>query len=1139
MTGMKHTGSNASRLFRWFRSAGILAAFVGLFAVSAFAQVETGQIVGTVKDQTGAVISGASVTVTSAGGFVRTTTSDERGEYILTNLQAGTYEVKVEKSGFATLTSKAQVVTGSRVTVDASLGAQGNVDIVEVTGQEGIQINTETQELKTVVSERQLKELPTINRDPNSLVQLSGNVVPDNQSGRGAGFAINGQRSASTNVLLDGADNNDAFIASTGQNVPLDSVAEFTVLTSNFSAEYGRASGGIVNVATKAGTNNFHGTAYEFNRLSALASNDFDNNARGISKGVFTRNQFGYSIGGPIIKNKLLFFSSAEFIRVRSSENQNFLVPTQQLLAAANINTRNFFTAFPLATGINGRTYSRADSLFRQLVPSLVVNPADPTGPLIPLTGPFATAFPDPNPQAGVYNTTPLFGIVSRSVPVDAGGGTPGNQYLYNNRVDWNLTDKTSIYGRYAIQKGSFTGEVSPYQGFDTQNSIFNNNILVSMTHTFSDRFTYQAKGVFNRLNTNQPLGANPSGPTLYMNAGGVNRIDGNPITFPGYTALSPGNAIPFGGPQNYFQFFQDATYIRGRHEMRFGGSYIRILDNRTFGAYQNAVQALSPNNNPTTSLNNFILGNAGQFQVAVNPQGQFPGGTVTLPLSQPKFSRENRYNEFNLYFTDGWRVTNRIKANLGLRYEYYGVQHNTDPRLDSNFYFGTGSTIFQRIASGVVDLAPNRGGLWAKDLNNFAPRVGLAWDVLGDGRLSIRGGYGVSYERNFGNVTFNVIQNPPNYGVLTLNPGQPGFPTIPISSNPLGPFAGTGTRPLPAVTLRAVDPNIRTAYAHTWNAAVEYQVFRNSVVSLEYAGSKGSSLYTIQNINRNFSNVLNGGNGTARLNTQYGSINFRDDNGSSNYNAMNFSFRSGELFKTGLSLTANYTWSHAIDNVSSTFSEGDVGNYGLGLVDPFNPNLDRGNADFDIRHRFVTSGIWAIPFAKDTKGIAKQILDGWQVSYIFTARTGQHYTLYDCFNGFTICPRAAVTSSIRTRGSDNPALVGTNVFNYIDYNNLASTAGGFFNPVAGTSDFGPYPSNMIARGAITGPGNWNVDLGIYKKFFLTERYNLQFRAEMFNTFNHANLFIDGTTLDVASGTFIQANRFGRRQIQLALKFIF
>jgi hypothetical protein len=1117
---MKHTGSNASRFFRWFRSAGILAAFVGLFAVSAFAQVETGQIAGTVKDQTGAVISGASVTVTSAGGFVRTTTTDEQGNYALTNLQAGTYDVKVEKSGFATLTSKAQVVTGSRVVVDASLGAQGNVDIVEVTGQEGIQINTETQELKTVVSERQLKELPTINRDPNSLVQLSGNVVPDNQSGRGAGFAINGQRSASTNVLLDGADNNDSFVASTGQQVPLDSVAEFTVLTSNFSAEYGRASGGIVNVATKAGTNNFHGTAYEFNRLSALASNDYDNNARGIAKGVFTRNQFGYSIGGPIVKSKLLFFSSAEFIRVRSSQAQNFLVPTQQLLAASNINTRNFFTAFPLATAINGRTYSRADAAFQQLIPNTAV-------------GAFADAFP-----AG--STTPLFGVVSRNVAVNAGGGTPGNQYLYNNRIDWNLTDKTSIYGRYAIQKGNSTGEVSPYRGFDTQNSIFNNNILVSMTHTFSDRFTYQAKGVFNRLNTNQPLGANPSGPTLYMNSGGVNRIDGQSIVFPGYTAQFPGNAIPFGGPQNYFQIFQDATYIRGRHEMRFGGSYIRILDNRTFGAYQNAVAALSQANNPTTSLNNFIAGNLGFFQVAINPQGQFPGGTVTLPASQPNFTRNNRYNEFNLYFTDGWRMTNRIKANLGLRYEYYGVQKNTDQRLDSNFYFGSGSTIFQQIANGVVDLAPNRGGLWGKDLNNFAPRVGIAWDVLGDGRLSIRGGYGISYERNFGNVTFNVIQNPPNYGVLALLPGQGGFTTIPISTSPLGPFGGTGApRTIPAVTLRAVDPNIRTAYAHSWNAAVEYQVFRNSVFSIEYAGSKGSGLYTIQNINRPFSNVLNGGNGAARLNTTYSNINFRDDTGFSNYNAMNVSFRSSELFKTGFSVTANYTWSHAIDNLSSTFSEGDIGNYGLGLLDPFNPKLDRGNADFDIRHRFVTSGIWAIPFAKDTKGIAKQVLDGWQVSYIFTARTGQHYTLYDCANGFALCPRAAVTSSIRTRGADNPALAGTNVFNYIDYRNLNTTAGGFLNPVSLTSDFGPYPSNLIGRGAITGPGNWNLDLGIYKRFFLTERYNLQFRAEMFNAFNHANLFIDGTTLDVASGTFIQANRFGRRQIQLALKFIF
>jgi hypothetical protein len=211
--------------------------------------------------------------------------------------------------------------------------------------------------------------------------------------------------------------------------------------------------------------------------------------------------------------------------------------------------------------------------------------------------------------------------------------------------------------------------------------------------------------------------------------------------------------------------------------------------------------------------------------------------------------------------------------------------------------------------------------------------------------------------------------------------------------------------------------------------------------------------------------------------------------------------------------------------------------------VDPFNPNLDRGTADFDARHRFTVSGVWDVPFAKQTSGIGKKILDGFSVSYLFIARTGNPFTLYDCTNGFTICPRASLTSNVRRSGADNPQLVSDNTFNFIDYSTLNATAGGFANPVTGTSEFGPFPSNMLGRGAFVAPGRYNLDMVVAKRIPINERIALQFRSEFFNVFNHVNLSIDPTTLDVSSGTFVQANKgqfaSDRRQVQFALKVIF
>ncbi|MDQ3714031.1 MAG: carboxypeptidase regulatory-like domain-containing protein, partial [Acidobacteriota bacterium] len=343
----------------------VLTCVFCLTAIS-FAQQETGQIIGTVTDPNGAVIANATVTVKNVdNGRETTIQTSEDGSYVIPNLQPAIYEVTVAAQNFQNKTERIQVTVGSKLTFNTQLGITATSNVVDVVAGGLAEVNTTDQQLSNVVTGKQITELPTLTRNPYDLVTTAGNVSegdlnPLGASGRGAGVNINGQRSASTSILLDGAENVDNFIAGIGQQTPLDSVGEFRVITSNFSAEYGRASGGIVNVVTKSGTNRYSGTLYEFNRNSALASNSFDNNARGIERSNFNRNQFGYAIGGPLPflnfgeggpvftsgKDKLFFFNSTEWTRVRSSAAVTAFVPTQAFINASNVNTRNFFAQY-------------------------------------------------------------------------------------------------------------------------------------------------------------------------------------------------------------------------------------------------------------------------------------------------------------------------------------------------------------------------------------------------------------------------------------------------------------------------------------------------------------------------------------------------------------------------------------------------------------------------------------------------------------------------------------------------------------------------------------------------------------------------------------------------------------------------
>ena len=1119
-----------------------VASFLSVFLLlslslaSAFAQTETGRITVRASDEKGGVVGGAAVSVKSvATGAERKATTNEEGVATFTNLQPGRYEVTVTGSGFAPFTQQADVTVGGQLTLEALLSVQARGEtITVVAGEAGVEVNTQTQQLSDTVSQKQITELPTLTRNPYQLVGISGNATDTDLSGRGTGFSINGQRSASTNILLDGGENVDMFTAQVGQSVPLDSVQEFQVITSNFSAEYGRASGGIVNVATRAGSNTFHGSLYEFNRISALASNGFDRNANEVPKGVFTRNQFGYSVGGRVIKDKLFFFSSTEWRRIRSTGEEISLVPTPQLIAASNGNTQTYFNAFQLANPINGQVFTVG-----QVISAL--------------GGSGYGAF------GALPSNLPAFGQVRVPRATDLGGGFPENDWQTIGRLDYNWSDRTQIYVRGVYEEEALPAgaiSFSPYVGFNTGQSQKNQNYLVSVTHSISSNIVSQSKVVFNRLNLQQPLGDQPLVPTLYTNDSFVGQINGFTIRYPGYLSDAPGNGIPFGGPQNFLQMYEDMNWTHGNHQLRFGGQYVHIRDNRTFGAYEYADAALGSNSQ--NALANLVAGQLFNFTAAVFPQGKFPchvdrntGArivtpecTLRTPLTSPNFSRSNRYHEWAAYFNDSWKIKPRLTLNLGVRYEYYGTQHNANQNLDSNFYFGEGSTIFERIRNGQILLAKDSplGKLWQTDPNNFAPRVGFAWDVFGDGKTSLRGGYGMAYERNFGNVTFNVIQNPPNYATVAVRNGV-DVSTLPITLENFGPLAGSGiSKSFPPTSLRAVDPNIVNAYAHFWSATVEHQLMSNTIVSAQYTGSAGRKLYSIANINRPGTGSVYAGdaNPLGRLNTSGpSSINFRGSDGKSMYNAMILSADSTNLHKLGLRLTARYTYSFTRDNLSNTFAEGQNGQFNLGYLDPFNPDLDYGFSEFDVRHRVSASFVWDLPHVSSTKGFVNQALNGWEITGIVNMRSGVPFSVYDCTNGFSVCSRAILDGPVNFRGSINHDAIGVsdapNRYKYIDLSGLHP---GAFVDQIGLAEFPPFPSNMSKRDAFRGPGFWNLDSALYKNFKLTERYTLQLRFEAYNVFNHANLFIHYSETEVNTG-YVPAFFDGRRNIQIAGKIIF
>jgi hypothetical protein len=1139
-----------------------ILAIMFLFSTAVLAQVESGQIAGTVTDPSGAVVPDATITVKNlATNAERTARTSSNGEYQLTGLEPATYEVDVSSGNFKPFTVKAEVTVGSHVTIDARLSVSSAISEVQVVGEGGVTVNTQSHELSQVVSTQQLSQLPSLTRNPYDFVSLSGNISAgdnttnsmassQNLTSRGVGVAINGQRESGTEILLDGVENVGVFNADIGQQIPIDSVQEYSVITNNFSAEYGRASGGVVNVTTKAGTNQIHGSAWEFNRLSAYTANTYANDAANAAagsivdpKGIYTRNQFGFAVGGPIRKDKIFIFESTEWTRVRSSASETQEILDPSFISMLPANTQAYFKSF--GTGA--------------VPPSGVVTTA---GQLVAAgfnIGPINGVTP-------VASSTPIFDVVNFKVPFDAGGDVPQNTYTLAGRVDYNPTDKTTMFFRAARQSlDEFMGSTSysAYPAYDSGTTALNQSYLYSLSHTFSPSLFDNAKVSYTRFNTNTSFDSALTYTPNLMITPPLDPVTSGDIQLPGLqNSGEPGlGGLPFGGPQNTIQVEDDLAWTKGSHSMRFGGQLTYIQLNVAYGAYAQAVEQLGASFQDSMNDLLNVAGNPGGSQLVtfaprVNPQGQLPCYTdiygnpidptsceVTPPLSPATYGRSYRYKDWAFYGNDSFRVTPRLTLNYGVRYEHYGVQHNNHANLDSNFYFGPGSGLEQQVRTGSVQIADKSsiGQFWAPRWGTVAPRIGLAYDVFGDGRTSLRGGYGISYERNFGNVTYNASFNPPASAVVNsvCGPSDASCSVL-VTNSDLGPLGLPGPPiSLPPLELRMPNPVTQVAQTQFWSLAVQREVAPNTVVELSYSGAHGVHLYDIENINlagagqaylgdplvtgaacanTGFTNYITGEPACfTRPTSQYSNINMRGSMGGSSYHAMNIKLQTQDLHSTGLGLVANYTWSHSLDDISSTFSDslqggsGDVGS--LGYTDLLNPGLDWGSSDFDVRNRFALAPIWTTPWFKNGSQLERQALGGWTLSGIYTIRGGIPFSVFDLSNveNFYTIPRLTPSSPITSFKASSRQRVGPNTFNALTVPIPASFAP--LNSELGISDFGPFPGDMTRRNSFRGPGAWNIDAAVSKRFPVTERVGLEFRAEGFDVFNHHNYYTNTTDL--------------------------
>lgn len=1200
-----------------------------LFSASVLAQKDTGNIVGTVRDATGAIVSGATVMVRDVDrgtSFVATT--NESGEYFAGPLRIGRYTVSIKKEGFKTIVvGPVELKVQDRLAVDVTLQVGATTEKMVVTATE-LHLETETSDLGQVVDSRRVTTLPLDGRNYAQLALLGAGVAPSEPGSRVSasyGFSANGARALQNNFLLDGVDNNanlgdvlneSAFVIQPS----VDAIAEFKVQTNSYSAEFGRGNGAIMNAMIKSGTNNLHGDLYEFFRNDALDAANSTVKQQGFGREPYKQNQFGVTLGGPIVKNRTFFFADYEGFRSREGLVLNTTIPSQNMVGG---DFSGMLTNTPVfASDINGNATNQiardcsgnptfVGELFNaRLTQSSNLNPSGFCGvPIgVDASGNPTNMFQSAQNPAG---TTPIDALAARlsALYPSPNSSNPNFNYLalpvqqttrnnFDIRVDHKISEHDYSFVRFSYENqprfipSPFQNALDGGDFFSGDEDNSYRSVAISETHMFNPALVNEFRLGYNRINSHRFQINSNVNVASQLNFPGVPFAPDNGglpnITFSDGSSPTVGSSgfLPSIEKQNSWVFTDNLTKVRGKHALKIGAE-VRV---EQFTIFQPAASRGTMNfgteftANPAapvefTVANDNNSGLAGGNGFATFLLGIPDGGTITN-----LHNIDYRRHIYAGYVQDDWKMSDKLTLNLGLRYEVFSTikeAHNQQ----ANFDFATDSLVVPRgvsaqltptLAALIPISATGTPGLVRPDLNNFAPRVGLAYRIAD--KLVLRVGYGIFYGGQENGPFSNPSPgfNPPFFVTQSFN--------MPCTQG-IANMAGAGVDcSIPGLNVLAngfpvnalVDPNtpilysivpgIRTPYNQQWHWGFQYQLPSDTILDISYAGSRGLKLFTFYNGNQalpatdpQFATLCNNpaagitpsdcptaprrpahvcDNATPpNCNSVFdtGIALFRAD-GFSNYNSLQA--RLEKQFSHGLQFEASYTFSHALDDASSaSLGSANQGDFRLAT----DPRAEYGNADFDVRHRFVFSYIYELPFGKNkafgknVSGATNQFIGGWQVAGIVTASTGNWFTPTDISSNLstTDCG-GTVFNCIRPDRIGNP-------------NSKPCVAGTVFNTCAFASSSTVGSFGDAGRNIIQGPGFQNWDVSLFKTFPVREEMRFEFRAEFFNAWNHANPeFTNPDTVAENTGTELGSAAYGftgftrpPRRIQFALKFYF
>ncbi len=1096
------------------------------------AQQITGSIRGTVNDPSGAFVESASVTAKQTEtGLTRTTTTDRGGAYVLLELPVGHYEVITEAKGF-----QKYIQQGITLNVNETASIAIHLAIGSETQQ--VEVNADAQLIQGTVStlgkvvlEREILDLPLDGRNFSQLGTLQPGVVPLTpglkQAGsslrEGQSYAVNGQRPESNNFLIDGANNFNGVDGGFVLKPPVDAITEFRILTHNSTAEFGNSLGSTTNVITKSGTNGFHGAVWEFLRNDAFdATNYFASTTEPLKQ-----NQFGATIGGPIRKDKTFFFAFYEGFRNRQGETAGSTVPS--------VKQRNgdFSELCP-----EGFTAGLCNNPGHQLYLE-VTNPLTPF-PDNQLPPPFISTF--------AQGLLPLFPLPNTGLNTFTSTETKqDNSNEAGMRIDHYLTDRDNLNFRYMISDGTRFDPLSPagasVPGFPIGENHRAQSFVAQETHSFSPSLIGVARFSFLR---NKFLFGERTNHTSPADLGfayqpSLDVAIGPPfIQVNGYTTVGD----PITGPRNTYENAYDYTgslsWLHGRHDLKFGGGFEHLHVNALQGIATNGFFVVVPF--PLTdAFASFLIGQP-----------------VFFLQGRGDFSRGINGKALNGYVQDTYKATSRLTFNLGLRYDLpfpYTEIHNRQ----TLWIPGRQSTVIPNAPPGLL-YPGDRGvpaGLIQTQKNAFAPRVGLAWDPTGSAKWLVTSAYGIFYEPYYtgqGGPLQSPISAPPYLQTeqISLGPTQPLNFADPYNGNP--PAPGTFATPLTNLTLAS---NLRLPYTQDWDLNVQRSFGQNLLLEVGYIGTKGTRLprfiegnpaVYIPGVDSSGNPISTTDNADQRRlysgctladppsSCQFSSTGLISGIASSSYNAMEASLR--KRFSHGLSFLASYTYSKAIDDVSSFNISGSGSIQVAGENDlaqnPFNLAAERGPSLFDARHRLVFSYQWSLPFWQHQEGWYQHVLGGWQLNGILTAMSGTPFTVFDSND----VSQQGGAPEITGFSANRPNLVAGQ-----SPNSGPRTVGAWLNANA-FARITPDPNSPVqqfgseGRNVALGPRYTNWDFAASKNFRLTESKDLQFRAELFNILNHTNFHLPNS--DISSPTFNQILAAEPpRLVQFALKFLF